>query len=59
MLRDKEEVFRVLWENREALEIDEKGYLEVQSVRPCALGPMASAPGNRRRVCRDPDAHGR
>jgi hypothetical protein len=40
MLRDKEEVFRFLWENREALEIDEKGYVEVQSVRPCArVGP--------------------
>ena len=40
MLRDKEEVFRFIWENREALEIDERGYVEVQSVRPCIrIGP--------------------
>jgi hypothetical protein len=35
MLRDKEEVFRFIWENRRALEIDENGYVEVASVRPC------------------------
>jgi hypothetical protein len=35
MLRDKEEVFRFIWENRAALEIDDRGYVEVQSVRPC------------------------
>ena len=40
MLRDKEEMFRFLWENRRALEIDEIGYLEVQSVRPSIrIGP--------------------
>lgn len=40
MLRDKEEVFRFIWENRKALEIDEDGYVEVQSVRPCIrVGP--------------------
>jgi hypothetical protein len=40
MLRDKEEVFRFIWENREALEIDERGYVEVQSVRSCIrIGP--------------------
>jgi hypothetical protein len=40
MLRDKEEVFRFLWENRVPLEIDERGYVEVQSVWPCIrLGP--------------------
>lgn len=40
MLRDKEEVFRFLWENRKALELDERGYIEVQSVRPCIrIGP--------------------
>jgi hypothetical protein len=40
MLRDKEEVFRFLWENRVPLEIDDKGYIEVLSVRPCVrVGP--------------------
>jgi len=40
MLRDKEEVFRFIRENREALEIDERGYVEVQSVRSCIrIGP--------------------
>jgi hypothetical protein len=40
MLRDKEEVFRFIWENRAALEIDDRGYVEVQSVRPCIrIGP--------------------
>ena len=40
LLRDKEEVFRFIWENRAALEIDDRGYVEVQSVRPCIrIGP--------------------
>ena len=40
MLRDKEEVFRFLWENRKALELDDRGYIEVQSVRPSTrIGP--------------------
>lgn len=34
MLRDKEEVFRFIWENREILKIDGRGYTEVISVRP-------------------------
>lgn len=40
MLRDKEEVFRFIWENRKALDIDDRGYVEVQSVRPSIrIGP--------------------
>lgn len=34
MLRDKEEVFRFLWENRDALKLGTLGYIEVLSVRP-------------------------
>jgi hypothetical protein len=34
MLYDKEEVFRFLWENRRTLDIDERGYLRICSVRP-------------------------
>jgi hypothetical protein len=33
-------VFRFIWENRNALEIDDRGYVEVQSVRSCIrIGP--------------------
>jgi hypothetical protein len=40
LVRDREEVFRFLWENRRKLELDDKGYLEVQSVRACnRIGP--------------------
>ena len=42
MLRDKEEVFRFIWENRDKdrLDIHKDGYVEVQSVRPCSrIGP--------------------
>jgi len=40
MLRDAEEVFRFIWENRRALDISNDGYVEVQSVRPCIrIGP--------------------
>jgi hypothetical protein len=42
MLRDREEVFRFIWENRgkDALDIHKDGYVEVQSVRPCTrIGP--------------------
>jgi hypothetical protein len=40
MLRDKEEVFRFLWENRGELNVDRNAYLEIQSVRPCIrIGP--------------------
>jgi hypothetical protein len=40
LVRDREEVFRFLWENRRALEVGDKGYLEVQSVRAChRIGP--------------------
>lgn len=34
MLRDQEEVFRFVWENRDALNLDDRGYLMVTSVRP-------------------------
>ncbi|WP_175650531.1 hypothetical protein [Pseudomonas sp. Marseille-P9899] len=34
MLRDSEEVFRFIWENRETLHIDTDAYTEVTSVRP-------------------------
>lgn len=40
MLRDAEEVFRFLWENREVLQIDPRAYTEVISVRSSQrLGP--------------------
>jgi hypothetical protein len=42
MLRDNEEVFRFIWENRgpDGLDINKDGYVEVQSVRPCTrIGP--------------------
>ncbi len=40
MLRDPEEVFRFIWENKRKLKIDTDSYVEVQSVRPCArIGP--------------------
>jgi hypothetical protein len=40
MLRDKEEVFRFLWENRKALDILREGYVEVETVRPSyRIGP--------------------
>jgi hypothetical protein len=35
MLRDPEEVFRFIWENRQALRLCEGAYTRVQSVRPC------------------------
>lgn len=35
MLRDKEEVFRFIWENRRTLKVDPRGYTECISVRPC------------------------
>jgi hypothetical protein len=34
MLRDEEEMFRFVWENRRSLGLGEAGYIEVQSVRP-------------------------
>jgi hypothetical protein len=34
MLRDKEEVFRFVWENRKILDIDDRADTEVTSVRP-------------------------
>ncbi len=34
MLHDPEEVFRFVWENRAPLEIDERGYTRIASVRP-------------------------
>lgn len=40
MLRDKEEVFRFLWENRGPLDISREGYVEVETVRPSfRVGP--------------------
>jgi len=35
MRSDKDEVFRFLWENREALKLRQGAYTEVLSVRPC------------------------
>jgi hypothetical protein len=34
LLHDSNEVFRFIWDNRKALEIDEDAYTEVQSLRP-------------------------
>jgi hypothetical protein len=40
MLRDREEVFRFIWENRRALNVRKDSYIEVQSVRPSIrIGP--------------------
>jgi len=40
MLRDPEEVFRFIWENREVLGVSERSYIEVISVRPSVrIGP--------------------
>jgi hypothetical protein len=40
MLRDKEEVFRFIWENQKELQVHKDGYVEVLSVRPSyRIGP--------------------
>jgi hypothetical protein len=40
MLRDREEVFRFIWENRRELNVRDDSYIEVQSVRPSIrIGP--------------------
>jgi hypothetical protein len=40
MLRDPEEVFRFIWENRTALKVREDSYIEVESVHPSMrIGP--------------------
>lgn len=40
LLRDKEEVFRFIWDNRTPLKIHKDGYIEVESVRPSyRIGP--------------------
>ena len=40
MMRDPDEVFRFIWENREALKLHEQAYTKVISVRPCLrIGP--------------------
>ncbi len=40
MLRDPDEVFRFVWENREQLKVHDEAYTKVISVRPCLrLGP--------------------
>ncbi|HEY3039970.1 MAG TPA: hypothetical protein VGJ66_14605 [Pyrinomonadaceae bacterium] len=35
LLRDPDEVFRFIWENRQALKLEEHAYTKVTSVRPC------------------------
>jgi hypothetical protein len=35
LMRDPTEVFRFVWDNRVKLEIDDRAYTRVQSVRPC------------------------
>lgn len=35
LMREPNEVFRFIWENREHLKIDDRAYTHVQSVRPC------------------------
>jgi hypothetical protein len=35
LMREPNEVFRFLWDNRKALGVDERAYTHVQSVRPC------------------------
>jgi len=40
MMRDPDEVFRFIWENREELKLEEHAYTKVTSVRPCLrIGP--------------------
>lgn len=40
MMRDPDEVFRFIWENREELKLEEHAYTKVTSVRPCLrMGP--------------------
>jgi len=40
MMREPDEVFRFIWENREALKLHEQAYTKVISVRPCMrIGP--------------------
>jgi hypothetical protein len=40
MLRDPDEVFRFIWENREQLKLHDEAYTKVISVRPCLrIGP--------------------
>lgn len=40
LLRDPDEVFRFIWDNRDALKLDERAYAQVESVRPCLrIGP--------------------
>lgn len=34
MQRDREEVFRFVWENRRRLKLDEKAYINIESIRP-------------------------
>jgi hypothetical protein len=35
LVREPDEVFRFVWDNRNALRLDENAYTKVQSVRPC------------------------
>jgi hypothetical protein len=40
LLSDPNEVFRFIWDNRKILELDERAYAQVESIRPCLrIGP--------------------
>ncbi len=40
LMRDPNEVFRFIWDNRESLKLDDRAYAQVESVRPCLrIGP--------------------
>jgi hypothetical protein len=40
LMRDPDEIFRFIWDNRDALKLDERAYAQVESVRPCLrIGP--------------------
>ena len=40
LLNDPNEIFRFIWDNREALKVDERAFTQVESVRPCLrIGP--------------------
>jgi hypothetical protein len=40
MLREPDEIFRFIWDNRRLLELEERGFAQVESVRPCMrIGP--------------------
>lgn len=40
LLSDPDEIFRFIWDNRKLLEVDERAYTQVESIRPCLrIGP--------------------